>query len=106
MATANILEKINKTLVEDPRIDEHNIWVNVEDGHVTLAGSVAEPDLVVAAETAVVNIDGVQDVVSLLCVESESHEIHVSDPPPSPKDPKHQLTIQVSEMVSEGGIAF
>lgn len=106
MANINILEEINRKLVDHPKIDESNIWVNVEDGRVTLAGSVPDPELVQAAEKAVVKVDGVEDVISLLCVEAEASDIHISDPPPSPKDPKQQLKIQLSEMASEGGIPF
>jgi hypothetical protein len=107
MTTNNILQEIAQKLAEDPQIDERNIWVNVEDGHVTLAGSVPDPALVEAAEKAVVKIDGVEDVISLLCVECESEDIHISDPPTSRiRDPKQQLKIQISEMASEGGIAF
>jgi hypothetical protein len=106
MTSSTILEEINQKLTDHPEIDERNIWVNVEDGHVTLAGSVPEPQLVEAAEKTVVKVDGVEDVISLLCVEAESPDIHVSDPPPSPKDPKQVLKIQLSEMASEGGIPF
>ena len=106
MTNINILEEINRKLVDHPKIDETNIWVNVEEGHVTLAGSVPEPELIEAAEKAVVKVDGVDDVISLLCVESESPDIHISDPPPSHKNPKQQLNSQISEMASEGGIPF
>ncbi len=107
MTNNNILEEVTRKLVNDPKIDERNIWVNVEDGHVTLAGSVPDPALVEAAEKAVVKVDGVEDVISLLCVESESPDIHVSDPPTSRiKDPKQHLKMQISEMASEGGIPF
>jgi hypothetical protein len=52
----------------------------------------------------VINIDGVDDVTSIFSIESEAPEIHVSDPPPSPKDPKHELKLQAAEMTSEGGL--
>lgn len=99
----NIVEKINEELVRNPLIDESNIWVNVEEGHVTLAGSAPCPEAVALAEQAVINIDGVDDVTSIFSIESEVHEIHVSDPPPSPRDRKQELKLQIAEMASEGG---
>lgn len=101
---SNIVEKINEVLVNNPLIDETNIWVNVEEGHVTLAGSAPCPEVVAIAEEVVINIDGVDDVTSIFSIESEAHEIHVSDPPPSPRDRKQELKIQIAEMTSEGGI--
>lgn len=103
MRGSNIVERINQELVNNPLIDESNIWVNVEEGHVTLAGSAPCPEAVAIAEETVINIDGVDDVTSIFSIESEAHEIHVSDPPPSAKDPKQILKLQMAEMASEGG---
>ena len=101
----NIVQKINDELVNHPRIDADNIWINVEEGHVTLAGSVPDPEVIAVAEETVINIDGVEGVTSIFSIDSESPEIHVSDPPPSPKDKKAQLKLQIAEMTSEGGLA-
>lgn len=101
---SGIVERINHELVNHPKIDAANIWINVEDGHVTLAGSVPEAEVAVIAEEAVKNIDGVEDVVTLLSIESEAPDIHVSDPPPSPKDKKSELKFQIEDMTSEGGL--
>lgn len=106
MTNTNIVEKINEELVNNPDIDAANIWVNVDEGHVTLAGSVPDPQAAGIAENAVINIDGVQDVTSIFSVESESPEIHFSDPPPMAKNPKQELKRQMSEMASEGGTCF
>jgi BON domain len=105
MGSDNIVQRINEELVNHPQIDANNIWINVEEGHVTLAGSVPDPDTIAVAEEAVINLDGVEDVTSIFSIESECPEIHVSDPPPAPKDPKVQLKIQIAEMTSEGGLA-
>ncbi len=104
MMNDNIVEKINQELVNHPDIDAANIWVNVDEGHVTLAGSVPDPQSAGVAEETVINIDGVQEVTSIFSIESESPEIHISDPPPSAKPPKQELKRQISEMTSEGGM--
>jgi hypothetical protein len=101
-----MVEKINEELVNHPNIDAANIWVNVEEGHVTLAGSLPDPKSIEIAEETVINIDGVEDVTSIFSIESESPEIHMSDPPPSPKHPRQELKRQISEMTSEGGIPY
>lgn len=104
MRSDNIVNKINEELVNHPQIDAANIWVNVEEGHVTLAGSVPDPEIIAVAEETVSNIDGVNEVTSIFSVESESPDIHVSDPPPTMKDRHHQLKHQILEMTSEGGL--
>ena len=100
---SEIVEKINEELINHPDIDAANIWVNVEEGHVILAGSVPDPETQEMAEEAVISIDGVENVTSIFSIESESPEIHVSDAPPSAKHPKEELKQQISEMTSEGG---
>ncbi len=104
MRSDNIVNRINEELINHPQIDAANIWVNVEEGHVTLAGSVPDPEIIAVAEETVINIDGVNEVTSIFSVESESPDIHVSDPPPTMKDSKQQLKIQIAEMTSEGGL--
>lgn len=61
-----IAEKINEKLVNNPNIEAGNIWVDVEDGEVTLSGSVADKGTKDLTEKVVHDVAGVNKVENLL----------------------------------------
>lgn len=61
-----IAEKINEKLVNNPNIEAGNIWVDVEDGAVTLSGSVADEGTKDLTEKVVQDVAGVNNVENLL----------------------------------------
>lgn len=99
-----ILEKINKKLVEHTQIEAGNIWINIEEGIVFLAGSVPDEKTKELVEKIVQNIQGVNGVENLLSTK-ESEEIKpLINETSSPKQKEtDELKLQRGAMTSEGG---
>lgn len=67
---------------------EHRILASVQDGRVTLRGSVADVSLRRAIKDEVADIDGVSAITDLLRVSSGAQESHATSPAaPSPVTP-------------------
>ena len=98
-----IIEQINQALVEDDQLSAGNIWVNVEEGHVTLAGTVKDDASVTRAEELVRELPAVEEVESMLeSIESQT-EIKPLDETLQTNTPRLPLKEQVAAMTNEGG---
>ena len=100
-----IAERINEELVNNPHISAGNVWIDVKDGNVTLAGTVANDCVKELTERVIKGVDGVEDVDSLLHSEQPQflgeyqddclEEIKTLD--------KEELKLQKEAMANEGG---
>lgn len=73
-----IKEEVCETLSRHPRIDASDIEVKVEDACVTLSGAVESREVKRAAEMAIENISGVDDVKNELRVKKADDSIYTS----------------------------
>lgn len=73
-----IREEVCETLSRHPRIDASDIEVKVEDACVTLSGGVESREMKRAAEMAIENISGVDDVKNELRMKKADDSIYAS----------------------------
>lgn len=100
-----ITEKINEKLVNHPNIEAGDIWVNVDDGNVTIAGSVSDEKTKELTKKVVKRIDGVNEVQDLMETIEEQNERRIAESKSSKSDVevKEDLKLQRDAMTNEGG---
>lgn len=78
-----IYDEVCEALTSSPDVDAQNIEVNVEDGIVTLTGTVLGRKMKREAENAIERIIGVDDIINLLSTRGEpkGHQIDESGSP-------------------------
>lgn len=73
-----IKEEVCETLARNPRIDASDIEVKVEEACVTLSGTVESKEVKRAAEMAIENLSGVEDVKNEIRVKKADDSMFAS----------------------------
>ena len=99
-----IAEQVNEALAGDDKLSAGDVWVNVENNAVPLAGTVTDEASVARAARLALSLPDVKTVENLLeSLADQPANATTPEPLPLPATPRQELREQKAGMTNEGG---